>query len=237
MRKAPGAYSGWLFALLLNLASPFAEGGEPTVTDNAAIVTPKTCQLEAWSQSRHDGFEYWAQPACNFSGNVELSAGVARSHPHDDVASSAVQLQAKTVLFPRGDGAWAVGGAIGAGRDTGSPHGGPAFQAYDAKAIASWYPSSDLEIDLNLGGANVYGQGTFALAGAAIQYGIVKNLQLLGETYRDEPGRAKYQVGARYIVLPDRLEAYVSYANRFSAPSNQWSAIVGIRVQTPSLMP
>jgi hypothetical protein len=148
---------------------------------------------------------------------LELSAGMARTHPHEGEVSSAVQLQAKTVLFPRGDGAWAVGGAMGAGRDTGSPHGGSAFQAYDVKAIASWYPSSDLEIDLNLGGANVYGQGTFALAGAAIQYGIVRNLQLLAETYRDEPGRAKYQVGARYIVLPDRFEAYISYGNRFTA--------------------
>lgn len=237
MRTAPEAYSRWLFALLLTLAGPFAEAGEPTVTDNSAIVAPKTCQLEAWSQSRHDRFEYWAQPACNFTGNLELSAGVARLHPHEGGLSSAVQLQVKTVLFPRGDGAWSLGVAIGAARDTASPRGGSAFQAYGAKVIASWYPNSDLEIDLNLGGANVYGQGTFALAGAAIQYGIVKNLQLLAETYRDEPGRAKYQVGARYIVVPDRFEAYVSYGNRFSTSSNQWSAIVGIRVQTPSLMP
>jgi len=36
---------------------------------------------------------------------------------------------------------------------------------------------------------------------------------------------------------PDRFEAYVSYGNRFSASSGQWSAIIGIRVQTAAFLP
>jgi len=106
-----------------------------------------------------------------------------------------------------------------------------------AKLLASWYPRTDLEFDFNLGAANVYGTGTFALAGAAIQYAVVPSLQLLAEIFRDEPGTGKYQLGLRYIVVPDRLEAYVSYGNRFNGPSGQWSAIVGIRVQTPAFLP
>ena len=62
-------------------------------------------------------------------------------------------------------------------------------------------------------------------------------MQLLGEVYRGEPGRASYQVGARYIVVPDRFEAYASYGNRFNGSSDQWSAIVGIRLQTPAFLP
>lgn len=137
------------------------------------------------------------------------------------------------MLFPRTDNAWSFGALAGGTRDTTAPHGGSAFQTYYAKALASWYPRRDLEVDLNLGAANVFGSGTFALAGAAVQYAAVANAYLLAETFRDEPGRGKYQVGVRYIVIPDRFEAYLSYGNRFNGPPSQWSTIMGIRAVVP----
>lgn len=115
--------------------------------------------------------------------------------------------------------------------------GATAFQAYYAKALASWYPRTDLEVDINLGAANVYGSGTFALAGAAVQYMAINNLQLLAEVFRDEPGSGKYQVGMRWIVIPNRFEAYASYGNRFIGSSDQWSATIGVRVQTAPFLP
>jgi hypothetical protein len=222
--------------MLLATASS-VEAGQPLVTDDAAVVAAKTCQLEAWVLSADDGRAYFAQPACNFSGDLELSIGAARVRPDADGSSSLIALQAKTVLFSLADREWSFGMLAGAGRDTGAPHGSSAFQAYYAKALASWYPRSDLEIDLNLGAANTYGAGTFALAGAALQYSISDNVQLLVEAFRDEPGRGKYQVGARFIIVPDRLEAYASYGNRFNGTADQWSAIVGIRVQTAAFLP
>ena len=57
-------------------------------------------------------------------------------------------------------------------------------------------------------------------------------MQLLAETFRDERGPWRYPLGVRYIVLPDRFEAYVSYGNRFDSQLSEWSTIVGIRVQT-----
>ena len=67
------------------------------------------------------------------------------------------------------------------------------------------------------------------LAGAAIQYAPIVTLQLLAEIFRDEPGRGKFQTGARGIVIPDRFEVYVSYGNRFN--TTQWFATIGIRPQ------
>jgi hypothetical protein len=140
-------------------------------------------------------------------------------------------------LFATNDGVWSFGAVGGGMRDTGAPHGGSAFQTWYAKALASWYPRGDLEIDLNLGAANAYGSGTFALAGAAIQYAVVPNLQLLAEVFRDEPGPTKYQVGARWVVVPNRFEAYASYGNLLRGSSDRWTAIIGIRLQTPELLP
>jgi len=236
MKRIIGSESGCALAVLLFVTASFAEAGQPLATDDAAIVAPKTCQVEAWARSAHDGHEYWAQPACNFTGNLELSFGVARARADAGESSNLVQLQAKTVLFSR-EGTWSFGGVAGVGRDTGAPHGSSAFQLYYAKALTSWYPRSNLEIDLNLGAASVYRSGTFALAGAAIQYAIVSNVRLLAEAFHDEPGRAKYQIGARYIIVPDRFEAYASYGNRINASSAEWFAIVGIRVQTTAFLP
>jgi hypothetical protein len=224
-------------ALLFTIiAATPARAGQPLVTDDASIVAPKTCQVEAWVHSSDDDHDYVAQPACNFTGNLELSIGLARSRPDAGDASSTVQFQAKS-LFPKTDPAWSFGVAAGLARDTGAPRGTSTFQTFYARGLASWYPRKDLEVDLNLGAANVYGSGTFALAGAAVQYAVVTNLQLLAEVYRDEPGRGKYQVGTRYIVIPNRFEAYLSYGNLFGGPSNQWSTVVGIRLQSPAFLP
>jgi len=230
-------HSAGSLAVLLIVAASSAQAAQPLVTDDAAVVAPKTCQLEAWARPTHDGKEYWAQPACNFTGFVELSAGGARMHPDDGESSSTVLLQVKTVPFARDGGTWSFGLVAGATRDTGAPHGGSAFQAYYAKTLGSWYPRTDLELDFNLGAANVYGSGTFALAGAALQYTAINNLQLLAEVFRDEPGSGKYQVGMRWIVIPNRFEAYASYGNRFNGSSDQWSATIGIRVQTAPFLP
>lgn len=226
-------------ALMLSwiAAATSVHAGQPLATDDAAVVAPKTCQLETWSEFEHDGREYWAQPACNFGGNLELSVGAARAHPQAGAQSTVVQLQAKTVLSPRGDGDWSFGVSGGGARDTVASHGNSSFQTYYARALASWYPRSDIEIDLNVGAANVYGSGSFALAGVATQYSIVPDLQLLAEIFRDEPGHGKYQAALRYIVVPDRFETFISYGNRFNDGRGAWSAIAGIRLQTAPLIP
>jgi hypothetical protein len=228
-----------LLALLaLLVAVPLSvDAGQPLATEDAAVVTPKTCQLEAWTVTTHDSREYWALPACNFTGNLELAAGGARVHSDADEPSSVIALQAKTVLLPRDNRSWSLGVVGGGMRDTAAPHGSSAFQTFYAKGLASWYPRDDVEIDFNLGAANAHGSGTFALAGAAIQYSIVSKLQLLAEVFRDEPGPSKYQVGARWIVVKDRFEAYIGYENLFQGPSDGWSATVGIRLQTPKFLP
>lgn len=224
-------------SLVLVAAVSNADAGAPLLTDDAAVVAPRTCQLEAWVLPSDDGRDYWMQPACNFAGDVEVSIGAGRTRPVAGDASTIMQLQAKTVIHATDDHVWSFGVAGGAGRDTGASHGSSAYQLYYAKALASWYPQSDLEVDFNLGAANAYGSGTFALAGIAVQYAVVPTLQLLAEAFHYGPGAARYQIGARWIVVPDRFETYVSYGNNFRATSDGWSSIIGIRLQTPVFLP
>jgi len=227
------AFAARVALVVCAAVSASLRAGQPLVTDDADVVAPKTCQLETWVHRTPDGNEYWAQPACNFTGNLELSIGGARTYPSDDPVSSIIHLEAKSVFFPRGEGQWSVGAVAVAERDTGAAHGRTAFQAFNVTGLASWYPRDELEVDLNLGVSYFYGSGSFAVAGAAVQYSPVESLQLLGEVFRDEPGRAKFQVGLRGIVVAERFEVYVSYGNRFDA--TQWFATAGIRLQTAEM--
>jgi len=209
-----------------------ANAAQPLVNDNAAPVDAGACQVEAWMRFFHRGYDVWAVPACNRFAGVEIAAGGARTFRRDGDQSSQFQLQAKTLLIADDASPWSLGASAGAQRDTAAPHGRAAFQTFYAKALTSFIPSNDIEVDINAGLANTYGVGTYALAGAAIQYALYDRLQALGEIFRDEPGRAKYQAGVRYTIVPGRFEAYLSYGNRIGSHSTQWWTIAGVRLQT-----
>lgn len=65
------------------------------------------------------------------------------------------------------------------------------------------------------------GTGTYALAGVTMQSTVATGLQILAEAFRDAPGTANYQVGLRYVAVPDRLDVYASYGNRFGHASGR----------------
>jgi hypothetical protein len=224
-------------ALALAMAALTVQAGQPLVTDDAAVVAAKTCQFEAGVRATRDDALWFAQPACNFGGDVEWSAGGGHLAPDANPSSTITQLQVKAVLFRTTDSKGSLGVSAGAVRDTGAPHGRSAFQGYYARGLASWYPRSDLEFDLNLGVANVRGPGTYAIAGVAATGTVVTGFQLLGEVYHDEPGPWKFQVGWRSIVVPNRFEVYASYGNRFSRSSAGGFAAAGFRLQTPEFLP
>lgn len=65
-------------------ASAHAAGGHYAV-DDAVIVAPGRCQIEAWfTTTTRDHDELHVLPACNPTGNVELTLGVV----HEDQAGS-----------------------------------------------------------------------------------------------------------------------------------------------------
>ena len=98
--------AGWLLAM--GLLAPSAWAGRPLVTDDATIVDPRSCQLEAWFQRAQDGaIERWALPACNVGGKLELTLGGARLSDNRRTANAGL-IQAKTVLRPLEPGGWGL---------------------------------------------------------------------------------------------------------------------------------
>jgi hypothetical protein len=223
---------------MIATSSLVAQAGAPLVTDDAAVVEAKSCQLEAWVEAARGARSYWLVPACNFTGNLELSVGAASLHSDGGPSSHQVQFQAKTVFGQSADGFWSVGAVGGAARDTGPIQNGASSSAYYAKALLSLYASEAFEVDLNVGASNAFGAGATVVAGAAVQYTLLSRATLLAEIFRDERGPGKYQLGGRYALVPSHLEAYVSYGNRLgNAVGGGWWVTAGIRINTSPFLP
>lgn len=230
-RRSLGGTPAWMLATCASVAV----AGAPLVTDDASVVTPGTCQLEAWGTAAHDAHGLAAQPACNLVADTEIAVGASRARVDDSGTSSGLVIQLKHVFVADPDGAWAFGAEAGAQRDTAAPAGRSAFATSYARVLATFDPSDSLELDFNAGAASTRGSGRYALAGLAVQYALTPAMKLMGEAYHDEPGTGKVQAGVRFVVVPDRFELYGSVGERF-ANRGDWWAIVGVRLQSRKLL-
>jgi hypothetical protein len=156
-------------ATVLMLCWTSAQAGAPLITDDAAIIDAKSCQLESWLETALGARAYWAVPACNFAGNLELAVGGAGVNPDGTPSSHQYGVQAETVFGQGGDGFWSVGAVGGVIRNTGPVESDASSTTYCAKALLSLYPSDAFEMDLNLGASNVFGAGATVTAGVALQ--------------------------------------------------------------------
>src|SRR5688572_22139816 len=100
-----------LAAFLAALLSwpPVAHAARPLVTDDARTVDAKACQVESWTRSNQGSKEYWALPACNFTGNLELTLGGGRTSDAEGIHTSDIVLQGKTLFKPMDTNGWGIG--------------------------------------------------------------------------------------------------------------------------------
>src|SRR5699024_992077 len=71
-----------------------AQAGRPMEVDDAGIVGAGACELEAWSEHRRHSNSYWAVPACNVTGNLEIGLGAAiDDHRHGTVKTAVMEVK------------------------------------------------------------------------------------------------------------------------------------------------
>ena len=83
------------------------------IVDDATIVDAKACQLETWMDRRSESATYWILPACNFTGNLELSVGGAWTYKARSTRNTGVVLQGKTIFKSLETNGWGLGLAAG----------------------------------------------------------------------------------------------------------------------------
>jgi hypothetical protein len=182
-------------ALSTSLCCLPALAGRPLVTDDAAVLAPGMCQVEAWAQRGPS--QRWVAPACNVGANWEVGAAAGR-HDGRQVAG----ILAKTVFQPLTADQWGTGFTVASSHTHGTDgaHDG-AVNFLAGAPLASW-----LVVHANVGAvhhaATHRGARTWALAVEASEgprgYSI--------ETFGERSASAGWQAGLRWTLVADALD-------------------------------
>lgn len=228
-----------LLAAALAWAAP-AHAARPMVTDDARIVDPQACQLETWVRANEDARgAYWAVPACNPTGNLELTYGAALERGAGETRVRAGIVQVKTLLRPLGPNDWGLGLTLGRFLDRASAPGERHTPShYLNLPFSVSLRNDDLLLHANAGLRRDMAQGrTVGNWGLAAEVRIQERLQLIVETYREAQSPAQAQGGLRLWLIPDRLQVDATVgADLRGGGESRW-ATLGLRVLTPAFLP
>jgi hypothetical protein len=175
-------------------------------------------------------------PACNFTGNLELTFGGARTNASGATHTTDALLQAKTILRPLDDTGWGAGLTLGAARhlqrEQATGWGDAYFNVPVSMAIAGerWVAHFN-------GGASWRRDEKRALAtwGFGNEILIARGTYLIPEVFRTERGKPFFQAGVRHWLVKDRLQLDATYGDRFGGERAHWVSI-GLRVLTPPFL-
>lgn len=212
-----------LGALALGLAGAVHAGGA-MVTDDAGLVDPHACQLETLVKSARDHSEYWVMPACDFTGNLELTLAGALTGVDGTSHTSDVQMQGKTQLKPLTSNGWGVALAAGIDRHLHTAPGGQDWYAYVPVSFS--FRDDRLLLHTNLGwqrdGASHRDHPTW---GIATETQLAANSWLIAETFGPDLGRSYYQVGLRHWLIPDSVQIDTTYGDRLGGGDERWISV------------
>jgi hypothetical protein len=226
-----------LWSALLSIACLFihpAHAARPMVTDDARIVDAKACQLESWVKRSPDSTEFWALPACNFTGNLELTLGSASTREAGHSRTTDVVMQGKTLFKALDTNGWGMGLAAGTVR----------HPAADARDWYAYVPTSfsfrddAVLVHTNLGWLREGNTRRNRLTwGLGTEAQLAEHSWLIAETFGQNRDRPFHQLGLRHWLVPDRVQLDATYGNRNGGGSNERWFSIGLRLLSVPFLP
>lgn len=200
----------WLASLagLLLPMGGWAAGGHHAV-DDATLLEPGQCQLEAWAEAARGHRLQHLGPACHVLG---LEAGLNLDRDAAGAHGAGLQLKWARELRP-GLGAgliWATGWQAGATR----------FAGQMLLLPLSWTPHEDLALHLNLGREFRPHGADASRYGAALEWRVAARWQAMVEGWRDALGPQR-RLGLRYAA-GERVSIDLSRAQAPDACRGAW---------------
>ncbi len=221
-------------ALLTALcAAPSAWAARPFVTDDARLTTAHSCQMESWARVYRNSHELWALPACNPTGNLELTLGVGIAKNHGSSAgwTDDFVFQAKTLFKPLETNGWGIGAAIGAIRHPEINPGPNLLGNQYAYLPMSMSFADDLVIvHTNVGWLHDKASGKHqATWGLGTELNLNSRWTLIGESFGNSVDAPFWQAGVRYNLIPGLLQLDGTAARQYSnATEHRWLSF-GVR--------
>lgn len=223
-----------LFRFLIALAlttSIGAYAARPMVTDDARLTKSGSCQLESWAKTYSGGNEFWALPACNPTGNFEVTLGYALSKADNQSSAGDFIVQAKTIFKELSTNGWGVGFAIGTAQHESELHPGPngIGSSYLYFPISHSFFDDKLITHLNLGYIHYKNATQDSMTwGYGGEYKLKDNLLYVLEAFGDHRSSPYIQTGLRYSVIPDIFQIDTTIGRHLNPEAGEWLS-VGIR--------
>lgn len=210
IRKKPVAGIGTLAALVLGSAFAFpAWAGRPLATEDAGVLGQAECEIESYAgRARSNDSDSvttrWAQFGCGIGHDTQLAFGTG-AEKSDEGHTRPTALTGKTFLRELTDEqtgvslAYALYGAL-------EPGNRFKHEATELKAVVS-VPHSGWLVHANLGSQYSKTDKNYStIWGLAVERpGAVGPVDLMAEVFGDNHSAAWVQVGARWVVVPERF--------------------------------
>lgn len=213
--------------------SATAHAARPMTTDDARLTDAQACQVETWLHLHGSDKEWWALPACNPGGNLEITAGGAFAYGKGEMQSGAQVLQMKTLFRPLSTNDWGIGLAAGYTTQPGNGHSGsPYFYVPTSFSLAD----DRIVIHTNLGYTRERENNQNRLTwGLGTELQASERLYVIAETYGQDKGNAFFQTGLRYWIVPNRVQIDTTYGSQFSHLREERWISIGLRLISPTL--
>ncbi len=237
-RCYPAGAGSLLLLLASGLAAPAA--AQQFVTDDAAIVDYRACQLEAW----HGQVESWVQPACQPIRNLEITVGIGFL-ANDGGRTIEYLLEGKTIFRELETNGFGWGLVAGVGVDPlAQVSGWPVAEIYAYLPASLSLADDRLILHGNLGwhfergehehNGEVHEEAHHALTWAfRSDVLLAERLTLIGELFAEDRFLPEYQVGLRTTVVADRLLIDVTYGGHTAAGADGLGWVVGLTWTPP----
>ena len=209
-----------------------ARAGRPMVVDDAAIVDPGSCQVEAWTQRTHGQREYWAMPACGVGG-WELGVGWGHVGTDDAAAYRTRAIRAKTVFHPLETNGWGIGLTLA---DQYREGGGLAGDLTALVPLSVSLLEDRVLLHANAGWTRP--QATRrggALWAAGLEWAVAGPFTLTLESYGTRRGHGYTQAGLRLDAIPGRLALDAGAGQRLGQGGAERYLTLGMTLSTPVL--
>lgn len=221
-------------ALLLCLSGA-VHAARPMVTDDARLTDEKACQVESWARYNRASREFWALPACNPGGNVEITAGGALAYRDGERQNGGVTVQGKTLFKPLTTNGYGLGLAAGYATQPGASQAGdPYFYLPASLSLAD----DRIVLHANLGATHMResrsNRPTWGI-GSEIQ--TSERLYLIVESFGQDKGSAFYQAGFRYWLLPNRVQIDTTWGSSAAQLRDERWFSLGLRLIAPPFLP
>jgi hypothetical protein len=225
-------------AAILLVATCDAWAGRPLSVEDASVVEEHGCQVEAWVDRSRDATTGWMVPACNFFWDTEWQAGFARAHEERTRFSDAY-LQAKTLLREAtADSPWSAASAFGVTRKRlDQTHRGD-DNPYAIAVLTVQAGSAPVLLHGNLGWSRDRETSRDATVwGVAAESQVSASTALMGEVFGENSQRPFWRAGARWTVIPKRLDLDLSYVARPGGTGAERFISLGVTWQSGRLAP